>query len=142
MEASVTMIRHLAGVGEVVEDIAAAVAFYRDVLGLPVEHEEGSEYATIAIPGILHWGLWDRRAAAESTFGDRAQASRIPLGFCVGFEVDDVDAAAAAARTRGIDLIQPPKTEPWGQKTTRFLTPWGSFAELVETPWAREIARE
>jgi catechol 2,3-dioxygenase-like lactoylglutathione lyase family enzyme len=133
------MIRHVAGVGEVVEDVAQAVAFYRDVLQLEVEYEEGSDYATINVPGILHWGLWDRRAAAESTLGDRAQAERIPLGFCVGFEVDEVDAAADAASARGLNLIQPPHTEPWGQKTTRFLTPWGSFAELVETPWAREI---
>ena len=59
------------GLGEVVEDVAAAVAFYRDVLQLEVEHEEGNDYATINVPGILHWGLWDRRAAAESTLGDR-----------------------------------------------------------------------
>jgi catechol 2,3-dioxygenase-like lactoylglutathione lyase family enzyme len=135
------MIRHVAGVGEVVEDVAAAAAFYRDVLGLNVEHEAGSDYAEINVPGILHWGLWDRRAAAESTFGDRALAARIPLGFCVGLEVDDVDAAAEATGSCGINLIQPPKTEPWGQKTTRFLTPWGSFCELVETPWAREIPK-
>ena len=139
MKESWEMIRHLAGFGEVVEDVPAAAAFYRDVLQLNVEHEEGNDYATIAIPGILHWGLWDRRAAAESTYGDREQAHRIPLGFCLGIEVDDVDAAAQVASARGLNLIQAPQTEPWGQKTARFLTPWGSFAEIVETPWAREI---
>ena len=134
------MIRHVAGVGEVVDDVGAAVAFYRDVLQLEVEHEQGTDYATIIVSGILHWGLWDRRAAAESTFGDREQAHRIPLGFCVGFEVDDVEADAEAATARGLNLIQPPHTEPWGQKTARFFTPWGSFSELAETPWARTVA--
>jgi catechol 2,3-dioxygenase-like lactoylglutathione lyase family enzyme len=133
------MIRHVAGVGEVVEDVGAAATFYRDVLGLEVEYVEGDDYGTIKVPGILHWGLWSRAAAAESTFGDRAAAHRIPLGFCVGFEVDDVDAAADAAGARGLNLIQPPHTEPWGQKTARFLTPWGSFSEFSETPWAREL---
>lgn len=133
------MVRHLAGFGEVVEDVAVAATFYRDVIGLDVEYEDGSDYATVNVPGILHWGLWDRRAAAESTFGDRAQAERIPLGFCVGFEVDDVETMAAAAQERGLNLIQPPKTEPWGQTTARFLTPWGSLGEFNETPWARTL---
>lgn len=136
------MIRHVAGVGEVVEDVPAAVAFYRDVLGLEVEYEEGSDYATLKVPGILHWGLWDRRAAAESTFGSRDEAQRIPLGFCVGFEVDDVAEDAAMAEARGMRLIQGPKTEPWGQKTARFLTPWGSFSEITETPWARALGAD
>ncbi len=35
------MIRHLAGIAEIVDDIEAAVTFYRDVLGLTVQHEEG-----------------------------------------------------------------------------------------------------
>lgn len=122
-----------------VEDVASAVAFYRDVLGLEVEYTEGEDYATITIPGILHYGLWARAAAAESTFGDKSQAQLIPLGFCLGWEVDDVDAAVEAATARGLSLIQAPHTEPWGQKTARFLTPWGSFSEFAETPWARAI---
>ena len=31
------MIRHVAGIAEIVEDLDAAVRFYRDVLGLDVE---------------------------------------------------------------------------------------------------------
>jgi len=31
------MLRHVAGLAEIVEDVHAAVSFYRDVLGLTVE---------------------------------------------------------------------------------------------------------
>ena len=46
------MIRHFAGVAEIVEDFEAAVQFYRDTLGLEVESlSEG--YATATVPGVL-----------------------------------------------------------------------------------------
>ena len=82
------MIRHLAGIAEVVEDMEGAVEFYRDVLGLDVEYEAGSGYGLVKMPGILHFGLWSRTAAAVATFGDSSAVNRVPLGFSVGFEVD------------------------------------------------------
>ena len=133
------MIRHIASIGEVVDDLDAAVGFYRDALGLTVEYESGSKYAEIKMPGTLHYAIWDRAAAAEATFGDAGEASKVPLGFTVEFEVDDVDEAAQAITSSGWHLAQPPKTEEWGQKTSRFLSPGGSLAGVVETPWAREI---
>ena len=58
------MIRHFAGVAEIVEDFEAAVQFYRDTLGLEVESlSEG--YATATIPGVLHFGIWSRAEAAK-----------------------------------------------------------------------------
>ena len=133
------MIRHVAGFGEVVEDVGVTAAFYRDVLGLEVEHENGSPYGTVTIPGVLHFGLWERRAAAEAMFGDASAAERVPLGFVLGFEVDDVGRAAAAIAERGGTVVQEPKEEPWGQKVSRFLLPSGMIAEVSETPWAREL---
>ena len=91
------VIRHLSSIAEVVDDIDAAVDFYRRVLGLPVDHEPGGGYATVTMPGALHFSIWSRRAAAEATFGDEAAADRIPIGFSVEFEVDSVDSAAETA---------------------------------------------
>ena len=135
------MIRHVSSIGEVVNDMDAAVGFYRDVLGLPVKYEAGSEYAEVEIGGVLHLAIWRRSAAAEATFGDAGQADRIPLGFTLGFEVDDVRAANEAMAEREWDVAQQPKTEPWGQTTSRFLSPTGMLCEFSETPWARSIAR-
>ena len=39
------MIRHVSSIAEIVDDMDAAVGFYRDVLGLPVKYEAGAEYA-------------------------------------------------------------------------------------------------
>ena len=134
------MLRHLAGVAEIVEDFEAAVEFYKDRLGLEVEHlSEG--YALVKIPGVLHFGIWSREEAAEATYGSPDAASRIPLGFTIGFEVDDATAAEKQLTDSGVDIVQPTKTEPWGQITSRFLTPGGSFCEVAETPWARSITQ-
>jgi catechol 2,3-dioxygenase-like lactoylglutathione lyase family enzyme len=136
------MIRHVAGVGEVVEDVGEAARFYRDVLGLEVEHEAGSDYADVRVPGLLHYGLWARTAAAEAIYGSGSEAGAVPLGFVFGFEVDDVDAAYQALLAGGATVVQPPKTEPWGQKVCRFLAPNGAISELAETPWARRITQD
>lgn len=136
------MIRHLSSIAEVVDDIDAAVGFYRDVLGLPVDHEPGGGYATVTMPGALHFSIWSRASAAEATFGDEAAANRIPLGFSVEFEVDAVDSAVEASSERGLQLIQAPKEEPWGQKTSRFILPSGMLGGFSETPWARRISQD
>ena len=65
------MIRHISAIAEVVDDVDAAVEFYRDVLGLTVDHQPGGGYATVEISGALHFSVWSRRAAAEATFGDK-----------------------------------------------------------------------
>ena len=99
------MIRHISAIAEVVDDVDAAVEFYRDVLGLTVDHQPGGGYATVEIPGTLHFSVWSRSAAAEATYGDKAAVDRIPLGFSVEFEVDSVTdrhgqlSASAAGRS-------------------------------------------
>ena len=136
------MIRHVAGVAEVVDDIEAAVHFYRDHLGLEVSHESGETYATVSISGIPHFGIWLRSRAAELVFGDPSQMDRIPLGFSIGFEVDSVKDAEESLRSTDTTVVQGLKVEPWGQQTARFLSPSGALCEISETPAAREISHD
>ena len=136
------MIRHISAIAEVVDDVDAAVSFYRDVLGLSVEHEEGSRYATVEIAGALHFSIWSRAAAAEATFGDEEAADRIPLGFSVEFEADSVSSATDAIRERGWQIVQMPRKESWGQTTSRFMLPSGMLGGFSETPWARSIGQD
>ena len=135
------MIRHVAGFAEIVEDVETAVRFYRDVLGLEVEYQPGEAYANVKVSGTLHFGLWARAAAAESTFGDASAIDRIPLGFTIGFEVDSVETSHQETAGRGLTFSQPPRTEPWGQVTARFFSPSGALCEFSETPWARQITQ-
>ena len=136
------MIRHVASIAEIVDDVDAAVRFYRQVLGFEVNHQPNSGYATIEIPGILHFGIWGRVNAAEMAYGDREMAEQIPLGFSVGFEVDDVEESIQQAEASGWRNLQGRKVEPWGQITSRFLSPSGALCEFSELPTARQITQE
>ncbi len=136
------MIRHVAGIAEIVDDIDAGVRFYREVLGLTVEHEPGSGYAVVEVPGVLHFGVWARWAAAEAVFGSREHADRIPLGLTVGFEVNGVEQAHRTLTARGWSVAQPPKVEEWGQTTSRFFSPSGALCEVAETPGARRLVEQ
>ena len=135
------MIRHVAGIAEIVSDMESAVRFYRDVLGLPVEWTEGSGYAQVEVAGTLHFGIWDRKAAAEASYGDADAADRVPLGFTLEMEVDEVAASSKAVTDGGLDLIHGPRTEEWGQTTARFMSPSGALFGVAETPWARKIEK-
>jgi catechol 2,3-dioxygenase-like lactoylglutathione lyase family enzyme len=130
------MIRHMAGVAEIVEDLEAASRYYRETLGLAVEPMEGGGYANVKIGGVLHFGLWERSHAAAAM---KVPVDQVPLGFTVGFEVDEVDAAHRTLGARGAQMLQAPHDEPWGQRTARFLSPSGMLAEVSESPWARTI---
>jgi catechol 2,3-dioxygenase-like lactoylglutathione lyase family enzyme len=136
------MIRHVAGIAEVVEDFDSAVSFYTDVLGLSVNTLSEGAYATVDIPGVLHYGIWSRKAAAEATFGNALAADRIPLGFSVGFEVDDVSETHGEMSAVGATFEHGPRTEPWKQITSRFMSKSGTLCELSSTPWARSITQQ
>ena len=136
------MIRHVAGIAEIVDDLEAAVSFYRDHLGLEVDDSVSADYASVKIPGVIHFGLWSREAAAEATFGDRGAVDRVALGLTIEFEVDEVPAATQALKGRGVKLLHGPKTEPWGQTTARFALPGGTLCGIAETPWARKLDDE
>lgn len=133
------MIRHAAGLAEIVDDVESAVRFYTDVLGLAVKQRHSAEYVILELPGVLHFGIWSRAHAAECTFGDRAEAGRIPLGFTLELEVDDVPRAVGAIAASGTDMAQGAKTEDWGQVSARLLSPGGGLLGLAETPWGRRL---
>lgn len=135
------MIRHFAGVAEIVEDVPAALAFYRDTLGLEVMQQMGDDYAVVAVPGVLHFGIWNRAHAAESIFGSRAAADSVPLGYTIEFEVNSVDEAASRLGDSAVTLIQSPQMEPWGQKSCRAVALGGGVLGFAETPWGRELQR-
>lgn len=137
---AVPLVRHVASIGEIVDDVPAAVAFYRDVLGMKVEHEAGAPYAVVKVPGIAHYGLWGRAHAAETIYGDASKAGSVPLGVSIAFEVESLKPAIAHMRAKGGDVVQDYREEPWGQRTARFILPSGSLGELAETPWARQLA--
>ena len=136
------MIRHVAGLADVVEDVNAALAFYRDTLGLEVKEQDGDDYAVLVVPGVLHFGVWSRAHAAQCMFGDRAATDRVPLGYALEFEVDRVDETATHLKDNHWPVPQGPQTEPWNQNTCRVLSPGGGVLGFAETPWGRKLAND
>jgi catechol 2,3-dioxygenase-like lactoylglutathione lyase family enzyme len=112
--------------------------FYGEKLGLPVQVAEG-DYSTADLPGLKHFGLWTLKDAAMSTFGREEWPPELPRPqVTIEFEVDDVAATVEELKSRGVDIIQDAKVEPWGQTTARLLSPDGILVGLTYTPWLRD----
>src|SRR5262245_21332607 len=95
-----------------VRDIAAATAFYRDVIGLGVLADHGD---FVLMEG--HIGLHAAGPLAETVWGDASVAGGDPLGrrnLLLYFEDDDIDACFARLKDR-VSLIHPLRREAWGQ---------------------------
>jgi lactoylglutathione lyase len=92
-----------------VSDMDRSVAFYRDVLGFPLEYQspKWTEFATEGTTLALH--LADASEHLH-THG------KMPAGHChVGFSVSDLDAFHAEIVGKGVKCIQPPKKEQFGK---------------------------
>lgn len=115
-----------------VRDLEASIAFYRDVIGLPLKLQD-SGYAEFAVRGTK-FGLY-QRARLPGLIGRQA-GSGAPAGEVL-FLVDDVDAEAERLRGQGVEILAGPVDRPWGHRTLHVLDPDGFVVEL-----AQEIPRE
>lgn len=115
-----------------VKDLAAAVAYYRDVVGFDFRFSQ-SGYAEFST-GATRFGLLER-AALRSLLGEDGEAVR-PGGEVVVL-VEDVDAEADRLRGAGATVLSGPADRPWGHRTLHVLDPEGFVVEF-----AQEIPRE
>ncbi len=95
------------GVRRIVPDLTAAepgagAAFYAEVLGLEPVMDLG---------WVVTYAAPDTPSAQLTVLREDARASVQPG---VSIEVDDVDAAHAAAVRRGCEILHPLTDEPWG----------------------------
>ncbi len=103
------------------ENYDAAVAFYRDVLGLSLDHEfpGGSVFAA---------GKATLEVLAKN---EAARVDQIEVGRIVGapirlaLEVADSAATGEAMMAAGATHVGGPVTTPWGHKNVRLQTPEG-----------------
>ena len=101
-------------------DPAAARDFYADVLALEPVMDHGwiVTYADPANP----------TAAQLSVLSEDASAPVVPD---VSIEVDDVDAAHAAALRRGDEIVHPLTDEPWGVRRFFVRDPTGRVLNVL-----------
>jgi predicted enzyme related to lactoylglutathione lyase len=104
------------------QDPAAGGEFYAEVLGLEVVMDQGW-IVTYAAPG--------NPAAQISVMRQDASA---PVQADVSIEVDDVDAAHAAAQRLGCEILHPLTDEPWGVRRFFVRDPTGKVLNILSHP--------
>jgi predicted enzyme related to lactoylglutathione lyase len=104
------------------QDPAAGGEFYSEVLGLEVVMDQGW-IVTYAAPG--------NPAAQISVMRQDASA---PVQPDVSIEVDDVDAAHAAAERLGCEILHPLTDEPWGVRRFFVRDPTGKVLNILSHP--------
>ena len=132
-------VKFIASVGIISPDPAASRKLYVDALGLPLERKDGEYFATEALEGAKHFGVWPLSQAAEACFGKKTWPKEHPVPqVSIEFELADAKAVAAGAReleAKGYKLLHGARTEPWGQTVARLLTLEGAIVGLSYAPF-------
>jgi methylmalonyl-CoA epimerase len=122
----------VAHIGVAVQDLEAAVAFYRDVLGLApsgVETADGAEIVSVPFGDVAVELL--APVVADSPI-DRFIARRGPGIHHVCYRVPDLDAALAACRRAGYRLIDDTPRVGAGGHRIAFVHPKATAGILIE----------
>lgn len=123
-----------------VDDLDAALRFYRDGLGFATEGIVGREFEHGAVvfidlqPG-LRLALWPRASLAHGTglaVGPRS-ATELSLGHNVGSRAE-VDAVVARGAAAGAVIVKPAHDTFWGGYGGYFQDPDGHLWEVVWNP--------
>lgn len=123
-----------------VDDLEAALRFYRDGLGFPSEGIVGQEFehGVVAFfdlqPGLV-LAIWPR----ESIVHDTGMAAGPPSSteFTLGHNVssqEEVDAVMEQARSAGATIVKEARDTFWGGYSGYFADPDGHLWEVVWNP--------
>jgi catechol 2,3-dioxygenase-like lactoylglutathione lyase family enzyme len=132
-------IRFVAGFGPIVRDPAASKRFWGDALGIDMTELGPDYWVNDALDGVKHFGLWPLAQAAEATFGTEAWPEDVPTPSAwMELDVaspDEVVPAIAELQAAGHRVLREAHLEPWGQTTSRLLSPEGILVGITYTPW-------
>ena len=117
------------------DDYETAVAFYRDVLGLPEE-------LVVAGPDGAHVTILEAGRAtleivnpAQKEYIDRVEVGRpVAPRMRLAFEVSDTARTTAALVEAGADLIAEPTRTPWRSLNARLATPADLQITIFQEP--------
>ena len=122
-----------------VDDPDAALAFYRDTLGLTVSFEvanDGFKWITLVTDSQPEVGivLSQPQAGRSKEDGD-ALAAMLAKGemYPVHFRTDDLDATFdKIANTPGVEVLQEPTSQPWGVRDAAVRDPAGNRLRIEQ----------
>ena len=108
-----------------------AVAFYRDVLGIPIRADAGVYVAFDA--GGFELGIYsrDRMAGIVSSMTPKPTAPNDRL--LINLEVEDLEATMSALSAKGVVFETQAHDQPeWGMRVVHLRDPEGNLIELYE----------
>lgn len=106
------------------EDFDAAVAFYRDVLGLPEEAAfAGADGARVVILDAGRATLEIANPAQKRMIDDVEVGRQVAPRIRVAFEVDDARGTTARLVSGGAEQVAPPTVTPWQSLNARLDAP-------------------
>lgn len=106
------------------KNFEAATIFYRDGLGLGVDHEWDYGGGDQGIVFYAAAGMIELLGMVD------ANAYVAPQGLGVLLQVDDADRWYALAQDKGLRVVQPPTSYPWGHRVLRLADPDGLVISL------------
>jgi catechol 2,3-dioxygenase-like lactoylglutathione lyase family enzyme len=114
----------LAWVGTRINNAEPTVAFFHDVLGLPVELEQ---------PGF--WMLKLPDGSKVEVFGPDSPINRhFITGPVAGFLVDDIQDATAELRSAGVEILYESGVDDSGNAWVHFRAPDSNIYEFTQDP--------
>ena len=120
--------KQIAAINLVVGDLEGAKAFYRDVFGLTVQHED-EETAMFRFKETY---VFLQRGAADQD-GPSGEALRLAQKGVGQFAiiVENVDAVRAELDHHGVTVISGPTDRSWGMRTMTFSDTGGNTWEIA-----------
>jgi len=122
----------LEGFGIMVDDMAAMIRFYRDVMGFAIREPETAENVYLVKDGVLFL-LYGKRDFEKMTQRQYAYTHGLNGHYEIAMKVENfaaVDAVFADVTCRGARPVMPPTTMPWGQRTCYVSDPEGNLIEI------------
>ncbi len=114
-------------------DYDEAVAFYRDVLGAPVELVvEGQDGEKVTILDVGRATLELSNPAQVAMIDEVEVGRRVAPRLRVAFEVADVAAVTDDLTASGAELVAPPTRTPWQSLNSRLEAPAGLQLTLFQ----------
>lgn len=122
----------LDGFGLFVDDMAAMIRFYRDVLGFEIKEAEDAVNVYLIKDGTLFM-LYERKNFEKMTSRKYEYLKGLNGHFEIALYVDtfeEVDIEFAKAVAKGATPVLEPTNEPWGQRTCYISDPEGNLIEI------------
>ena len=120
-----------------VSDPEAALAFYRDALGLELRNDVshgGFRWLTVGGPGQdVDVVLFEPHGGRSQTEGD-ALLTLVTQGSLQAaiFRTDDLDGTFERLRASGVEVLSEPESQPWGVRDCAVRDPSGNLVRIAQ----------